>query len=371
MTVNTIVTGLAAHRTPAVTREAEPAAKVLGVSKRRTGPESDSRPSSSPPPTDTFSLQSEPEQQLGPLPPGLEARYSRLRDESSAQGSLVEPLGSEEEQQGRGFRPAGFDNDFPTQMEGPRQGPAPRSLGDDFQATGPVVPIRVSSENAFEPHESGQIRPGPGGDLEARARDSVAPSRDRDTVDVIAGPAVATLGESSGSGSEVQRLQRLDRSARTAVRAYQNAARHYVKIPPQHRYERGPDNERYVVESDVKFNTAEVPGDADATLRKAQMIKRAVSSGGGGGGAAAQASMLEQQAKRDIAQDKRDGQATEAALVEARQNVAVQQEMAPAGAERPASSATAPAPVRATFNAMTTMRSANATAPSTSVDVVL
>lgn len=81
------------------------------------------------------------------------------------------------------------------------------------------------------------------------------------------------------STSEYQKLQALktrDREVRAHEMAHQAAAGSYARGGPFYDFERGADGRRYAVGGHVNIDTSPVPGNPEATLRKAEQVQRAV-----------------------------------------------------------------------------------------------
>lgn len=74
--------------------------------------------------------------------------------------------------------------------------------------------------------------------------------------------------------SEISRLERQDREVRAHERAHQTAGGRYTS-GAQLRYTQGPDGALYATGGDVTIDAAPVPGDAAASLIKAQIVRRA------------------------------------------------------------------------------------------------
>ena len=74
---------------------------------------------------------------------------------------------------------------------------------------------------------------------------------------------------------EVEQLRARDREVRAHEQAHLAAAGQYARGGIQYTYERGPDQRMYAVGGQVSVDTAKVPGDPEATLRKAETLRRA------------------------------------------------------------------------------------------------
>lgn len=74
---------------------------------------------------------------------------------------------------------------------------------------------------------------------------------------------------------EVQYLRNRDREVRAHERAHIAAGGRHVRGGAQFDYQRGPDGRMYAVGGEVSIDTAPVPGDPEATLQKAEIVRRA------------------------------------------------------------------------------------------------
>ena len=74
---------------------------------------------------------------------------------------------------------------------------------------------------------------------------------------------------------QVQQLRARDREVRAHEQAHKAAAGPYAKGSPSFEYTTGPDGKRYAVGGEVQIDTSPVAGDPEATVRKAQTLRRA------------------------------------------------------------------------------------------------
>jgi len=74
---------------------------------------------------------------------------------------------------------------------------------------------------------------------------------------------------------EVQSLKDRDREVRAHEQAHLSAAGGLALSGAHFQYTTGPDGQRYAVGGDVSIDISEVPEDPQATLRKAETIRRA------------------------------------------------------------------------------------------------
>jgi hypothetical protein len=78
--------------------------------------------------------------------------------------------------------------------------------------------------------------------------------------------------------------------------------------PPSFTYETGPDGKRYAVGGEVQIDTSPVKGDPQATIQKAQTIRRAATAPSNPSSqdraVAAQASKMEAQARQELQKER-------------------------------------------------------------------
>lgn len=75
--------------------------------------------------------------------------------------------------------------------------------------------------------------------------------------------------------AELQRLAKRDSEVRAHERAHTAAAGAYATGGASFQYTTGPDGRRYATSGEVPIDVSPVPGDPDATIRKAETIRRA------------------------------------------------------------------------------------------------
>lgn len=75
--------------------------------------------------------------------------------------------------------------------------------------------------------------------------------------------------------AEIQRLKERDAEVKKHEEAHKQAASGLFTVGPKYEYEVGPDGKRYAVSGDVQIDIAEVSGNPEATIKKAQQIRRA------------------------------------------------------------------------------------------------
>lgn len=105
-------------------------------------------------------------------------------------------------------------------------------------------------------------------------------------------------------------LKRTDREVRRHEQAHKAAAGPYAQGGPVYRYMTGPDGRQYAVGGEVRLDTSEVKGNPEATIRKAQTIRRAALAPRDPSSkdrrVAAEARQMETEARRELAKQKRN-----------------------------------------------------------------
>lgn len=81
--------------------------------------------------------------------------------------------------------------------------------------------------------------------------------------------------EEQAKAREVEELAERDREVRAHEQTLRAMAGTRVVRGATYAYEVGPDGRLYVVAGEVSFDTTEVPGDPEATLRKAEHLQKA------------------------------------------------------------------------------------------------
>ncbi len=103
----------------------------------------------------------------------------------------------------------------------------------------------------------------------------------------------------------IEQLSSRDREVRAHEQAHAAVGGQYAGSPT-YTYQRGPDGVSYAVGGEVQIDTSPIPGDPEATLRKAEQIARAASAPSDPSGqdraVAAQAAKMAQQARVEISQ---------------------------------------------------------------------
>lgn len=103
---------------------------------------------------------------------------------------------------------------------------------------------------------------------------------------------------------QLEQLEKVDRMVRAHEQAHLAAAGAYAMGGPTYEYAIGPDGRRYAVSGEVPIDVSPVPGDPEATLRKARALQAAASAPADPSGqdraVAAQAAQMEARAQADL-----------------------------------------------------------------------
>ncbi|RMG53682.1 MAG: hypothetical protein D6717_10835 [Gammaproteobacteria bacterium] len=107
---------------------------------------------------------------------------------------------------------------------------------------------------------------------------------------------------------QLRELKRRDQEVRAHERAHISAGGQYVRGGAHYSYQYGPDGRRYAVGGEVSIDVAPVPNDPQATLQKAQTIRRAALAPANPSGqdraVAAQAQQMAIQAQAELARQR-------------------------------------------------------------------
>jgi len=107
---------------------------------------------------------------------------------------------------------------------------------------------------------------------------------------------------------EVRKLEARDRKVRAHEQAHLAAAGPYARSGARYEYQEGPDRRRYAVGGEVSIDASPVPGDARATIRKAQIVRRAALAPAEPSPqdrrVAAEASAMENRARQEVSRER-------------------------------------------------------------------
>ena len=193
---------------------------------------------------------------------------------------------------GRSPRAAGAPETEAREKSRARDGPLQRPTPPE-----PAEIVTGLSEIAGErPEDPGQVSGNP-------VADEV---RQEEREDGSFGPAREELSEEEKR--EVERLAKRDRQVRAHEQAHLNAAGPYARSGPHYEYETGPDKRQYAVGGEVDIDTSPVSGDPEATIRKAQTVRRAALAPAEPSPqdrrVAAEASRMEARARQELARER-------------------------------------------------------------------
>ncbi len=125
-----------------------------------------------------------------------------------------------------------------------------------------------------------------------------------------AGPALRRDKLTPEQKKQVEALKKRDAEVRRHEQAHKAVAGPYALGGPKFKYVTGPDGKRYAVEGEVQVDTSKVPNDPEATIRKAQIVKRAALApehpSAQDRRVAAEASRMELEARRELAKQRQE-----------------------------------------------------------------
>lgn len=140
---------------------------------------------------------------------------------------------------------------------------------------------------------------------------SLAPAEEETSKDRAPKGGTVPSAEQQLSEEERQALEQLrarDREVRAHEQAHVAAAGGFARGGPKFEYQTGPDGKRYAVGGEVSIDTSPVPGNPQATISKAQVIRRAANAPRNPSGqdrqVAAQATRLEAEARQELNQQR-------------------------------------------------------------------
>lgn len=111
---------------------------------------------------------------------------------------------------------------------------------------------------------------------------------------------------------ELEKLKARDREVRAHEAAHKAAAGSLARGGAQFEFETGPDGRRYAVGGEVSIDTSKVAGNPQATLEKAQTIRRAANApaqpSSQDRSVAAQATQMEAEARQELREQQTSGE---------------------------------------------------------------
>lgn len=197
------------------------------------------------------------------------------------------------------------------QTEGRRRAPVSDTLS--LSAAAQTLIRRDPGSTAVEPFANGQQPSGGAEHTENQSSAEESAESDSPSEESVKAKSVSSGSAEELSESDKQALdglKRRDAEVKAHEQAHMSAAGDLAQGGASFDYERGPDGQRYAVGGEVSIDTSSVPGDPQATLLKAQRIRRAaaapVDPSSQDRSVAAQASRMETQARGEVAQQSRD-----------------------------------------------------------------
>ncbi len=191
----------------------------------------------------------------------------------------------------------------------------PSNFANTVAPFAPVGRAPVSQES--EDLKSSSFRPAEQLAESARALNRRFPDErpnddvERDRMERGAWEAAAKTASADGQREEEQEQTRelaaRDREVRAHEQAHASVAGQYAK-GISYTYQRGPDGVSYAIGGEVQIDTSPIPGDPEATLRKAQQLRRAANApaepSSQDARVAALAAQMEQQARLELREER-------------------------------------------------------------------
>ncbi len=162
--------------------------------------------------------------------------------------------------------------------------------------------LELAENSSSESSSSGNSSSG-----NSSAENSLATESEEDSNSPSAGPKTE-LQLTEEERRILNELKARDAEVRAHEAAHLAAAGPYANGAPTYEYQTGPDGRQYAIGGEVSIDSSPVPGNPEATVRKAQTIKRAALAprepSGQDRQVAAQAAQLEAQARQEIQAEK-------------------------------------------------------------------
>lgn len=103
---------------------------------------------------------------------------------------------------------------------------------------------------------------------------------------------------------EIDKLKKIDAEVRLHEQVHLSAAGPYARGGANFQYTTGPDGKKYAVAGEVNIDTSEIPNNPQATIAKAQVIRRAALApaepSGQDRSVASEAAQMEMKAKQEL-----------------------------------------------------------------------
>ncbi len=99
-----------------------------------------------------------------------------------------------------------------------------------------------------------------------------------DAYNLLSDQSAANTKYDDATQAKIDKLKERDKEVRQHEEAHKRAAGGLLTVGPKYEFEVGPDGKKYAVSGEVQIDIAEVPGNPEATLKKAKQIQRAASA---------------------------------------------------------------------------------------------
>lgn len=205
------------------------------------------------------------------------------------------------------------EGEHPGQVSPEAAGVGEDEIGSDMPGVGGEASAG-EAERAIPLPSGSSGEAGEGTLTEKGTATEVTPGARGEANEETAGATAVELSEEEKA--EVENLKDRDREVRTHEQAHVAAGGQYVRGRAQFEYASGPDGRRYAVGGEVSIDTSSVPGDPQASIRKAQVVRRAAMAPAHPSTAdyrvAAAASRMESEARRELTKSRMESGDTEA-----------------------------------------------------------
>ncbi|MEM6486423.1 MAG: putative metalloprotease CJM1_0395 family protein [Pseudomonadota bacterium] len=186
------------------------------------------------------------------------------------------------------------------------------SIAPSYSRSPARAPAQVLAEPGIGPGSSSDSN-------EQRSRES-APSVATQTVNASDKERELVNGLTEQERQQVRDLAARDREVRAHEQAHANVGGRYAGSPT-YSYQRGPDGRQYAVGGEVSIDISAVPGDPQATIEKARIVRRAALApaepSSQDRAVAAEATALEQRARAELLALDTDSNRIESTRIEA------------------------------------------------------
>jgi len=205
-------------------------------------------------------------QRAGPSAPVLSSLNSATLTQQSAEGFGVRPLDTASR------APVAPTADAGSVITTP-EGVVPSGAGDSLIAPSSGGRSQSTLDGGAQ-RESVQPPEPANGDRDAPLEEEGGLGRSNTQSEQAAAQAQAEKAQAEAERAEIQALKARDLEVRRHEQAHAAAGGPYAGAP-SYEFTTGPDGARYATGGEVSIDTSPVPGDPQATLEKAQTVRRA------------------------------------------------------------------------------------------------